>query len=230
MSLLNIQRLTHGTPTAGWNIVTAHLLLVQHIIAAPAAVRLQAAEVLDSLLLVAPRNITPGTDELARRVQHQVLLALASQAEPAARVQSSIDIEIRRLALDTLFKILETNGHSFSAGWIQIFDILRTACPSPLANIQSPATPYSAQFTADPMEVIEEESRALAREKSAKSPVLVRTSFPSLQLICTDFLEALVGEELRVCISTLAEFGRQADDINVALTVRHTSRNLVSHH
>lgn len=54
---------------------------------------------------------------------------------------------------------------------------------------------------------------------AARSPILVRTSFPSLQLICTDFLGVLEIHELRDCIGTLAEFGKQAEDVNVALTV-----------
>ena len=125
------------------------------------------------------------------------------------------------MALDALFKILETNGHSFVTGWEQIFDILRTACPSPLAFAPpSPAPP-------SPLESISEGQLSSRRSPTAfdfgsgsRSPVLVRTSFPSLQLICTDFLEGLTIDELRVCISTLAEFGKQGDDVNVALTVR----------
>lgn len=229
VSLLNIERLTHSASATGWDIVTSHLLLVQHYAVAPPAIRLQAAEVLDQILLAAPRALSTGRDEDAiRQNQKQILLALASQAEPESRPQSSTDIDIRRMALEALFKILETDGHSFVTGWEQIFDILRTACPSPLAF--APASP--APTTAE-LETIEEmdgrnaislrpgrsPSSQFFGDKSSRSPVLVRTSFPSLQLICTDFLEALTIEELRVCISTLAEFSKQVDDVNVSLTV-----------
>lgn len=214
----------------GWDTVTSHLLLVQHYVVAPPAIRLQAAEVLDQILVIAPRHVD---DQSIQRVQHQVLTALASQAEPSARIQSSTDIEIRRIALDTLFKILETNGHSFVAGWQQIFDVLRSSCPSPLALI-SPGLTYTPPSSDSHLDTIGEESSNdrqslrlntgssyfAAEKSSAKTSVLVRTGFPSLQLIVQDFLSALSVEDLRLCISTLSEFGKQADDVNVALTVR----------
>lgn len=128
-----MHRLIYRESSVGWDIVTSHLLHVQHFVAAPAAIRLQAADVLDQILVVAPRNLSTGGDDLQRRIQTQVLVALAAQAEPAVRAQTSTDIEIRRMSFDTLIKILESNGHSFIAGWERIFHVLRTACPSPLA-------------------------------------------------------------------------------------------------
>lgn len=224
VALLNVHRLIYRDPSVGWNRVTSHLLLIQHYVVAPIVIRLQAADVLDQILLAAPKNLSTGGDELQRRIQTQVLVALAEQAEPAMRPQSSTDIEIRRLALDTLFKILESNGHSFIAGWERIFHVLRTACPPPLAYAHSPV-PDSRRS----LDTIDKDNGQLAvksagmyfgAEGVARTPVLVRTSFPSLQLICTDFLGALTIDELRDCIGTLADFGKQADDVNVALTVR----------
>ena len=219
-----MERLTSRDPSVGWEIVTSHLLLVLRHELAPPAIRVQAADVLDQLLLVASRTST--VDQPNRRNQTQILQTLASQAEPDSRLQSSTDIDLRRMALDTLFKILETNGHSFVTGWERIFDILRTACPSPLAF----ATPSPLPSRTDsPLESISEGQLSSRRSPTAfdfgtgsRSPVIVRTSFPSLQLICTDFLEGLTIDELRVCISTLAEFGKQGDDVNVALTVRRS--------
>lgn len=224
VSLLNVHRLIYRAPSVGWDLVTSHLLLVQHHVVAPVGIRLQAADVLDQILVVAPKNLSTGGDELQRRIQTQVLVALAEQAEPAMRPQSSTDIEIRRLALDTLFKILESNGHSFVAGWERIFHVLRTACPPALAYAHSPAVDSRRS-----LDTIDEHNDQIAVKQAgsyfggegvARTPILVRTSFPSLQLICTDFLGALTIDELRDCIGTLADFGKQADDVNVALTVR----------
>lgn len=233
VSLLNVHRLIYRDSSVGWDIVTSHLLHVQHYTVAPAATRLQAADVLDQILVVAPRNLSTGGDDLQRRIQTQVLVALAAQAEPALRPQTSTDIEIRRMAFDTLIKILESNGHSFIAGWERIFHVLRTACPSALTY--APPSPGEDSPHGVALDRIDEDDAGdLLRpgtaggtvsyfgssDKSAKTPILVRTSFPSLQLICTDFLGALTIDELRDCIGTLAEFGKQADDVNVALTVR----------
>ncbi|KAM0751477.1 hypothetical protein T439DRAFT_287566 [Meredithblackwellia eburnea MCA 4105] len=224
VSLLNVHRLIYRDSSVGWDIVTSHLLHVQHYVTAPSAIRLQAADVLDQILVVAPRNLSTGGEELQRRVQTQVLVALSAQAEPSQRQQSSTDIEIRRMSFDTLIKILESNGHSFIAGWERIFHVLRTACPSPLA--QAPPSPVPDSSHA--LDTIEEDETGnslrpaatsyFGSEKTSRAPVLVRTSFPSLQLICTDFLGALNVDELRDCIGTLAEFGKQTDDVNVALT------------
>lgn len=221
VSLLNVHRLIYREPSVGWNLVTSHLLLVQHYTVAPPVIRLQAAEVLDDILIASPKDISSGGEELVRRIQTQVLVALAEQAEPAIRIQTSTDVEIRRMALETLFKILENSGHSFIAGWDRIFPVLRTACPSHLAIL--PSTPTGELDTIDEEDSNNRSGFFLNTERQAKTPILVRTSFPSLQLICTDFLGALTIDEVRECIGTLADFGKQADDVNVALTVRFIS-------
>ncbi|SGY81478.1 BQ5605_C009g05501 [Microbotryum silenes-dioicae] len=237
IALMNLHRLIYRDAKLGWNLVTSHLLLVLHHTPAPSTIRLQAAEVLDSILLVAPKNIATAEDTLQRRVQTQVLVALAEQAEPHMRIQTSTDIEIRRMALDTLFKILENDGHSFIAGWERIFHVLRTACPSHLQHPPpSPTVPPDGMSSSGLDAISEDGDRSMSTfsplrrstttdhriepsvTKSSKNSVLVRMSFPSLQLICTDFLGALTTDELRDCIGTLADFGKQKDDVNVALT------------
>ncbi|KAK4051549.1 Endocytosis and vacuole integrity protein [Microbotryomycetes sp. JL201] len=227
VSLLNIQRIATHDAGVGWEPITSHLLLVLHYTMAPHTIRLQAAEVLDQILVAAPRNVAADDILIQRELQSRVLSALVDQSEPSLRLQSSTDIEIRRTALDTLFKVLETEGHSFTTGWDKIFHILRTACP-PLSTSLQPVTPRESSHT-NLDTITEDDSRqdstanasilaAQADQKSIKSVVLVRTSFPSLQLICTDFLSALTADDLKDCIGTLSEFGRQQEDVNVALT------------
>ncbi|GAA5930374.1 hypothetical protein JCM10213_001074 [Rhodosporidiobolus nylandii] len=254
VALLNIQRLIERDPaTVGWDLTTGHLLFVLHQTAAPTPIRLQAADVLGQLLVLAPKQLessypssspsssSPDVEEeelrYRQRVQTQVLSALAAQAEPAPRLQSSTDIDIRRLALESLLKILESNGHAFVAGWDRIFHVLRTACPT--ISFIAPPSPAPSSAPRRSMDTITEHdalapmtplrasvspggyfssSVAEGPQRSAKTAVLVRTSFPSLQLICTDFLDALTADQIKDCIATLAEFGRQGDDVNVALT------------
>ncbi|GAA5943397.1 Mon2p [Sporobolomyces koalae] len=242
VALFNVQRLVAKDPALGWNLVTSHLLLVLHSVSIPTSIRLQAADVLDSILILAPKNLTTAPLDVQRRAQIQVLTALSSQADPAPRLQTTTDVDVRRMALESLLKILETNGHAFVVGWDQIFHVLRTACPTshPLffapSSPQPPPVPSSAASDTTSrrsLDTIGENDRIepmtpLARpgqgnsyfpsERSAKASVLVRTSFPSLQLICSDFLGGLAVDDLRDCIATLAEFGKQAEDVNVALT------------
>lgn len=195
-------RLTTRPAEIGWDVIIGHLLLVQHWQNAPANVRLQAAEIFDKIVSAAPKESPDIPEEQQRRTQDQVFQALLRQAEPQDHMQISTDVEIRQAALDTLYKILESQGHALTCGWIPIFSILQTACPQ-----QRSLEPVSGSSL--------ETSAATA----AKTSQLVRVAFPSLQLICSDFLAALSVEESGMCISTLAAFGHQVEDVNVALTV-----------
>ena len=237
VALFNVQRLVFKDPELGWNLITSHLLLVLHSTSIPTSIRLQSADVLDSILILAPKNLSSAPLDVQQRAQTQVLSALASQSEPAPRLQTSTDVDIRRMALESLLKILETNGHAFVTGWDRIFHVLRTACPSSQFYMAppSPQPPSShADSSRRSLDTIVENDRIepmtplrsiggnsyFPSERTAKTSVLVRTSFPSLQLICSDFLSGLEVEDLRDCIGTLAEFGKQIEDVNVALTVR----------
>jgi len=260
VSLLNAARLIQQPPSVGWDLITGHLLHVVHCTVAPTPIRIQAADVLGQLLVLALKTLASLGKEsdidLAERVQTQVLVALAAQAEPGPRLQTSTDVDIRRMALETLLKILESNGHAFVTGWDRIFHVLRTACPSALVWAAPPSPVPSAgggaaasrrsldtiseydglghggmmtPLRADGAGYFARDSisggggggtTSAASAKGAKTGVLVRTSFPSLQLICTDFLDPLNDDEIRDCIGTLAEFGKQGEDVNVALTVR----------
>ncbi|GAA5958007.1 hypothetical protein JCM3765_006230 [Sporobolomyces pararoseus] len=236
VSLFNVQRLVSKDPDLGWNLVTSHLLLVLHSTSIPTSIRLQAADVLDSILILAPKNLSSMPSDIQHRAQTQVLAALSSQAEPAPRLQTGTDVDIRRMALESLLKILETNGHAFIAGWDRIFHVLRTACPTSQSFFAPPSPQPPSSSHGDTsrrsLDTIVESDRIepmtplrvggggsyFPTERTAKASVLVRTSFPSLQLICSDFLGGLEVEDLRDCIGTLAEFGKQIEDVNVALT------------
>ncbi|MBW0484031.1 hypothetical protein O181_023746 [Austropuccinia psidii MF-1] len=207
VALLNIRRLILSDPAVGWVPITSHLLAIQRYSEAPSNIRLQAADVLDRIILSTPK-VTATLDEAIQcRIQTQVMQVLARQAETDFNSQTSTDIEVRKLGLETLFKILENNGHSFIAGWKLILDVLRTAC-SP----SSTKAPFASGIST---------GKSILKPLSnptTKLSVLVRNGFPPLQLICTDFLTALNLDELHQCIDVLTDFGRQTDDINIALT------------
>lgn len=198
---MNMKRLVSDAADDEWTLVISHLLLVQHWQHAPDIVRLQAAEVFDRILVSAPKEVTSLPEETQRLVQSRTLRSLARQGEPQPGAQSPTDIEVRKAALDTLFRILESQGHALVCGWQSVFGILRSACPPRVR----PA-------------ITEDMDANLATQ--TKTASLVKVAFPSLQLVCSDFLAGLSGDELQTCIAILADFGRQAEDVNVALTVR----------
>jgi hypothetical protein len=211
---MNMSRLTTRTSEVGWDVIIGHLLLVQHWHTAPANVRLQAAEIFDKIVCAAPKESAGASEDQQKHTQDQVFQALMRQAEPQDRSQISTDVEIRQAALDTLYKVLESQGHALVCGWKTIFSILQTACPS--GKPQTSTTSLSSETSV---------------ATAAKTSQLVRVAFPSLQLICSDFLAALSVEESGQCIVTLTSFGRQVEDVNVALTVSpgHLGSSLTRH-
>ncbi|CAH7668461.1 hypothetical protein PPACK8108_LOCUS2972 [Phakopsora pachyrhizi] len=214
VALLNIRRLILSEPALGWTPITSHLLTLQHFVEAPNGIRLQAADVLDRIVLAIPKLLNNAELSLQRRIQAEIIAVLASQTEPGERSPTLTDIEVRKLGFETLFKVLENNGHSFMAGWKLILDVLRVACmPLSTSSITNATAPRSASATS-----LGGPAPRSSNSSTNKLSLLIRTSFPSLQLICTDFLTALDLDELRQCISVLAVFGQQTDDINIALT------------
>ncbi|EKM50999.1 uncharacterized protein PHACADRAFT_128641 [Phanerochaete carnosa HHB-10118-sp] len=205
---LNIHRLIYRDPKVAWDIVTSHLLAVVKHSPAPQTIRLQAAHILDDILIVVPRNLST-TGDLQPKVQRRVLDVLAQQViTDGGALGNSTTVEVKRMGLETLHQILQASGHTLVVGWETIFEILGSVCkpaaPAPTvpADIGSGAAPRRPP----PL--------GYASERSYSA--LVKIAFQSLTLVC-DSLSGLSPEHLRLCITTLGQFGRQADT-NIALT------------
>ena len=216
VALLNIHRLIYRPPEVAWNTTTRHLLSIIRLPLAPQPIRIQAARVLDDILVIVPRNLTTSGD-LQSKVQRQVLDVLAQQVIPTGVANTSIAIELRRMGLDTLQQILQASGHTLVIGWETIFEMLSSVCkplpPPRSASADSLSILNSAQSPVP---------RPLALPLGPGNPsekgqaALVKIAFQSLTLVC-DSVSLLSPEHLRLCISTLGQFGRQADT-NIALT------------
>ncbi|TBU23332.1 hypothetical protein BD311DRAFT_674190 [Dichomitus squalens] len=212
VAMLNIHRLIYRSPDIAWDPITGHLLSVVRHQHAPSTIRVQAARVLDDILVVVPRNVTTS-GELQPVVQRRVLDVLALQVvpEPTGAAINTTSIELRRMGLETLHQILQSSGHTLVVGWETIFEMLSSVCrPVPAPPSATPASSPSIQALGKnrppPL--------AYLNEKNYTS--LVKIAFQSLTLVC-DSLSSLSPEHLRLCISTLGQFGRQADT-NIALT------------
>ncbi|EJT47942.1 hypothetical protein A1Q1_03177 [Trichosporon asahii var. asahii CBS 2479] len=123
------------------------------------------------------------------RVQHQIFDVLAKVVD-VAPVSNTVatDYDVRSTGYETLNHILQSSGHSLEVGWPTIFDMLNYVCKRP-----EDAQPHKGDAA------------------------LVRIAFPSLTLICTDFLSSLDADAMRQCIVCLGYFGRQTDDVNISL-------------
>ncbi|ORX41097.1 guanine nucleotide exchange factor in Golgi transport N-terminal-domain-containing protein [Kockovaella imperatae] len=201
VAMINLQRIVNSDPAIGWDPTTQHLLSVARHPSAPTTLRLQASDALDELLLGA---IRVGTQS---RVQHQVFNVLVKQVDtmPISNIVAT-DYDVRSAGYSTLNQILESSGHSLEVGWKTIFAMLNDVCKEAPAKRQ-PSVPYTPNLSLD-----------TGRPSSLKGNAnLVRIAFPSLNLICTDFLSSLDRGSMQHCISCLGGFGRQKEDVNIAL-------------
>ncbi|KAG6888448.1 hypothetical protein C0992_008477 [Termitomyces sp. T32_za158] len=221
VTMLNIHRLIYRSPDVAWDATTNHLLSVIHTSYAPQSIRVQAASVLDEILVVVPRNLS-STGNLQAQVQKRVLDVLAQQVvpEPATLVASTTtSMELRRMGLETLHQILQASGHTLVIGWEMIFHMLESVCrhspPVRTASIDSVSMlsepSSSPSIRNKPLPLL-----GLGNASEKGQVALVKIAFQSLTLVC-DSVTMLSPEHLRLCISTLGQFGRQADT-NIALT------------
>ena len=199
VATLNLSRLVSCDPGVGWNVITQHLLAVARHATALSAIRMQASDTLGELLLSAVRI---GKES---RIQRQVFDVLVRQVDsrPVSTILST-DYDVRSSGYQALNQILESSGHSLEVGWQTIFGMLDSVCRD------SPAMTRT------------DSSSSLAGSRPSTfanrgNAALIRIAFPSLTLICTDFLSSLDSQAMRHCISCLGCFGRQKNDVNITL-------------
>ncbi|KAF9810712.1 hypothetical protein IEO21_06846 [Rhodonia placenta] len=211
VAMLNIHRLIYRSSDIAWDPITGHLLVVIRNAVAPAPVRIQAARILDDILVVVPRNIST-TGELQPKVQKRVLDVLSQQVILEG-VHNTTSIEVRRMGFETLHQILQASGHTLVVGWETIFEMLSSVCrPMMSSSMSLSDIPEASPATETPRG----KPPPLGYTNDRGQNSLVKIAFQSLTLVC-DSLSALSPEHLRLCISTLGQFGRQADT-NIALT------------
>ncbi|KAJ7641694.1 hypothetical protein FB45DRAFT_900796 [Roridomyces roridus] len=216
VALLNIYRLIYRSPDVAWNIITNHLLSIIRLSFAPQSIRVQAARVLDEILVIVPRNLTTA-GELQAQVQRRVLDVLAQQVVPDSGGSTTTSVELRRMGLETLHQILQASGHTLIIGWETIFEMLASVCkPPPPARTASLESLPVMSSPPSPVRTIKPLALGLGNPSEKSYTALVKIAFQSLTLVC-DSVSSLSPAHLRLCISTLGQFGRQADT-NIALT------------
>ncbi|KAI0300723.1 hypothetical protein B0F90DRAFT_1722805 [Multifurca ochricompacta] len=197
VAALNIQRLVYRSPDP---------------------IRLQAASTLNEVLAIVPRHLSVAPSDLQAAVQRRVLDVLAQQImldTTPPGTSSSTSMELRRMGLETLHQILQASGHTLLVGWETIFEVLGSVCRPAAVDPTSLPAPFlsggdggGTSRTPRPLPL------GYLQEKGYSA--LIKIAFQCMTLMC-DSLAALSPEHLRLCISTLGQFGRQADT-NIALT------------
>lgn len=207
LASINLERLlTYPPDVSSWDPLVSELILALSTVTASAPVRSRAAEILVRLVLEAASATASLTEDVRGHVQLRLLEAfrdalLPLQAEDRERSVAShaTDIEIHRIILEGLKSILENCGESLINGWALTFDIIDSIFVVSSNGVNGHG--------------------AASRSRTTRSTKLIKASFGSLQLICSDFLSSLPNSCFLNLVDTLYNFCSQDDDLNVALTV-----------
>ena len=202
----NVKRMLRPeTSDTGWTYLLEVLTGVLSSNTAQSDVRIRAASALNNLVASVVVSEEPLSAQERDAVRDRSLNALHNQvsalydfASQGTTSSRSCEVEIHRMALETLKSILEHCGDSLDTEWKSV-----------LAMINS---------------IFEEStSPGLHRDKlpapRSNSPQLVRSAFGSLQLVCSDFLAFIPSSHLLSLLDTLCYYCAQNLDLNISLTV-----------
>ncbi|TVY60725.1 Protein MON2-like protein, partial [Lachnellula suecica] len=198
---INIDRLMAHTPNvSGWELLTTEVVKAACSPSTPAAVRLRAADIIVRLVLESATATLSLPDEPRSVIQLRLLETFRGALQPleSNERESSVaihstDIDVHKVILEGLKSILEQCGETFISGWDIAFEIIGSV------------------FLKDV------EIRGF-KATTTRSSRLIRSSFNSLQLICSDFLSSLPNSCFIILVDTLYNFCTQDDDLNISLT------------
>lgn len=216
LASINIERLLAYPPeVSGWGPLTKQLVKVLSSAANTAPVRSRAADTLVRILLEEASAIATQPEDVRALIQKRLLEAfrdsLAPLTAPGRDVgigRHAVDIDIHKIMLEGLKSLLENCGESLVSGWELTFEIIDSI-------FIETRTGYG-----------EGEKPAPRTSFPTRAVKLIRPSFSSLQLICSDFLPSLPNACFLNLVDTLYKFCTQDDELNVALTVSGTSRRV----
>lgn len=204
LASINMERLlTYPTEESGWTPLVSELIAVLGSHGNTAPVRARAAETLVKFVLETATAVTTQPDDVRGQIQNRLLEALRNSLTPLQNpsrettiTSHATDVDIHKIILEGLKSLLENCGESLVLGWELTFEIIDTIFL--VQNMEGDA------------------NRPTVTTRSVK---LIRPSFASLQLICSDFLPSLPNACFLNLVDTLYKFCTQDDDLNVALTV-----------
>lgn len=206
LASINMERLlSHPPDLSGWTPLVAELINTLSSAVNTAPVRARAGETLVRILLEASNAIASQTEDVRGEIQSRILgafrdslLPLQLENREVSVITHAVDVDIHKIILEGLKNLLENCGESLALGWEITFEIIDSIFISRNTGSDAPSS-QSVLPT--------------------RSPKLIRPSFASLQLICSDFLPSLPNACFLNLVDTLYKFCTQDDDLNVALTV-----------
>ncbi|KAA8909144.1 guanine nucleotide exchange factor in Golgi transport N-terminal-domain-containing protein [Sphaerosporella brunnea] len=212
LAQINMFRLIGSNPdVSGWNILINHLAQVSKSRDMGNSIRFKAAEVLNEIVVSAAKSVTTESTENVKDVQERILTALKDGVEYSHQfgqtdsATKTTELEIHRAGLEALNAILEHAGQSLISGWEVVFDII--------TSVFDPSMVWRRDSTMP--SIVEPPAETTMKSKNLR---LIKSSFSSLELICSDFLSSLPTSCILVLIDALFAFCSQKDDLNISLT------------
>jgi Guanine nucleotide exchange factor in Golgi transport N-terminal len=210
VATINIDRLLAYPPeVSGWIPLTSELIRVLNSASMNANVRIRAADILVKLVQEAMNAAASLPEDQRGIIQLRLiesfrdsLLPLQQDGREMSVANHATDVDIHKTILEGLKSMLENCGETLVRGWEVAFEIIGTIF-------------INKRFSPDERRDLQTHSIVLMT-RSAK---LIRSSFNSLQLICSDFLSSLPNKCFLLLVDTLYKFCSQDDDLNIALTV-----------
>lgn len=214
LASINIERLLAYEPqVSGWAPLVGELITVMGSVSNTAPVRARAAETLVRILLEEANAVSSQPEEVRGPIQRRLLEAFRDSLLPlqaperhVSITRHAIDVDIHKIILEGLKGLLENCGESLISGWELTFEIIDTIF-------------IKRNLSAE----VKQDGAQRAPVLHTRAVKLIRPSFASLQLICSDFLPSLPNACFLNLVDTLYKFCTQEDELNVALTVGHTS-------
>ncbi|KAK3394992.1 hypothetical protein B0H63DRAFT_63350 [Podospora didyma] len=208
LASINMERLLSYSPeVSGWTPLTSELITTLSSTFNTAPVRSRAVETLVRILLEAASTVASQPPEARAKIQTRILeafrdslLPLQMPSREVSVTAQAIDVDIHKVVLEGLKSLLENCGETLVCGWEMTFEIIDTIF-------------ISRHLSQDTRK--DSTNRTVLMTRSVK---LIRPSFASLQLICSDFLPSLPNACFLNLVDTLYKFCTQDDDLNIALT------------
>ncbi|RHZ78300.1 hypothetical protein Glove_166g199 [Diversispora epigaea] len=226
VALSNLHSMIAREPTLIWDLIVSHLITTANYVSTPQQIRKQACKTLDDIIIASMSYASSIQLESDERIQMQLLVSLNQLINNPNMIAQNLSkgfyVNVQKRGLETLNKLLQTSGHSFIYGWGMIFDMIKNVC---VANSSGESKEEGDSVGIDNTF----DASSFGVSNNNKTSGLVRVAFPSLQLICTDFLSLLSPECLKQCINTLGAFGLQIDDLNISLTALGLLWNVSDH-
>ncbi|PHH65956.1 hypothetical protein CDD81_904 [Ophiocordyceps australis] len=209
LASVNTERLLASDAQAsGWTKITGELTSTLGSSSMAPLVRVKAAETLSRLMLKTASAATVLEEDVRAPIQLRILGALRDALDYVKKHGGRVSVannaaenDVHRIMLEGLKSIIEECGQSLIGGWDIAFEVIGSVFESASWAAEKNGIPNA--------------NRGLLATRSSK---LVRSSFSSLQLICSDFLDSLPNSCFLILVDTLYKFCSQDDDLNIALT------------